>query len=170
MASHVPTARPEQDRPYRHQVSELRQNPAMDAIDPTKFPPPWAKPLSSDPRVRFGVRPGQGRPGHCTDKGGKLYRRPPCATEARHFVDIGCDPHRAAVAQAVGAAHAHAHAQHRHHTIQIDGHSAPAMAASQATDFPGLAPADALVDSRDGSTMRVRPSKPTCERLRGWGH
>jgi N-formylglutamate deformylase len=71
-------------------------------------------------------------------------------------------PYHAAVAQAIDAAHA------RHgYSIHLNCHSMPAVAASHATDFPGLAHADFVIGDRDGSTAAPALSHRLCEHLRG---
>jgi N-formylglutamate deformylase len=69
------------------------------------------------------------------------------------------------VAQAVDEAHA------RHgYSIHINCHSMPAIAASHATDFPGLAHADFVIGDRDGSTADPSLSQKICEHLRAFGY
>jgi len=74
-------------------------------------------------------------------------------------------PYHAAVAEAINIAHA------RHgYSIHINCHSMPAVAASHATEFPGMVHADFVVGDRDGSTASPALSALICEHLRGCGY
>jgi len=46
----------------------------------------------------------------------------------------------------------------------------PAVAATYATDFPGLVHADFVIGDRDGSTASPALSRMVCEVLRGFGY
>ena len=145
--------------------SYLDANRGLDEIDPAMFEPPWPTPPSDDPRVRSKLRLGKGLIWRCTDEGTDIYRRRLTIEEGERRIALYWRPYHAAVAQAIDAAHT------RHgHSIHINCHSMPAVAASHATDFPGLAHADFVVGDRDGSTAHPRLSALICERLRFWGY
>jgi N-formylglutamate deformylase len=69
------------------------------------------------------------------------------------------------VAQAIDRAHA-AHG----FSIHLNCHSMPAVAASHATDFPGLAHADFVVGNRDHSTSSPALAELVCKHLAGRGY
>jgi N-formylglutamate deformylase len=74
-------------------------------------------------------------------------------------------PYHAAVEQAIDAAHA------RHgYSLHVNCHSMPAVAASHATDFPGLVHADFVVGNRDATTSSEALARLVCEYLRGLGY
>ena len=68
-------------------------------------------------------------------------------------------------AQAINQAHAN-----HGFCIHLNCHSMPAVAASHATDFPGLAHADFVVGNRDHSTSSPALAQMVCEHLSGRGY
>ena len=145
--------------------SYLDVNRGLDEIDAAMFEPPWPELSSDDPRVRSKLRLGKGLIWRCTDEGVDIYRRPLRIEEGRQRIEKYWRPYHAAVARAIDTAHA------RHdHSIHLNCHSMPAVAASHATDFPGLVHADFVVGDRDGSTASPRLSALICERLSAWGY
>ena len=134
-------------------------------IDTTMIDGEWTGPVSSDPRVLSKVRLGKGLIWKLTDEGLPIYDRQLSVDEVRQRIEGCWQPYHAAVAQAVDDAHA------RHgYSIHINCHSMPAIAASHATDFPGLAHADFVIGDRDGSTADPALSRKICEHLRGFGY
>jgi N-formylglutamate deformylase len=64
-----------------------------------------------------------------------------------------------------------ADARERHgYSIHLNCHSMPAVAATYATEFPGLVHADFVIGDRDGSTAAPALSQLVCEVLRGFGY
>ncbi len=145
--------------------SYLDVNRGLDEIDPAMFEPPWPEPPSEDPRVRSKIRLGKGLIWRCTDEGVDIYDRRLRIEEGERRIAACWQPYHAAVAEAIRAAHA------RHGwSVHLNCHSMPAVAASHATEFPGLAHADFVVGDRDGSTASPQLSAALCESLRGRGY
>lgn len=145
--------------------SYLDANRDLLEIDPSMLDGPWPEPLSDDARVQAKVRLGKGLIWRCTDDGVPLYDRRLGVDEVRARIDRCWRPYHAALAQAVAAAHA------RHgFCIHINCHSMPAVAASHATDFPGLAHPDFVVGNRDHSTSSAELAQALCQWLRDAGH
>ncbi|MNV10518.1 N-formylglutamate amidohydrolase [compost metagenome] len=125
----------------------------------------WTDPISTDPKVLSKVRLGKGLIWKFTDEGEPIYHRQLTVAEVRARIDRCWRPYHAAVQQAIDAAHA------RHgYSIHINCHSMPAVAASHATDFPGLVHADFVVGDRDGSTASPALSALICDHLRACGY
>jgi len=134
-------------------------------LDTTLLDGAWTDPISTDPQVLSKVRLGKGLIWKFTDEGEPIYNRQLTVAEVRARIDRCWRPYHAAVQQAIDAAHA------RHgYSIHINCHSMPAVAASHATDFPGLVHADFVVGDRDGSTASPALSALVCEHLRGCGY
>jgi N-formylglutamate deformylase len=111
------------------------------------------------------VRLGKGLVWRRTDEGLEIYDRKLTAAEVRARIAQCWHPYHAAVAGAVDAAHA------RHgYSIHLNCHSMPSVAASHATEFPGLAHPDFVVGDRDGSTASAALSQRLCALLRGMGY
>jgi len=126
---------------------------------------PWPHPVATDPVVLSKVRLGKGLIWKFTDDGQPIYDRALSVAEVQGRIDRCWKPYYAAVAEAVDAAHA------RHgFSVHINCHSMPAVAASHATDFPGLHHADFVIGDRDGSTADPRLSMRIVEFLRGRGY
>jgi N-formylglutamate deformylase len=69
------------------------------------------------------------------------------------------------VEQAIDAAHAS-----YGYSIHVNCHSMPAVAASHATDFPGLVHADFVVGNRDATTSSEALARLVCDHLRALGY
>jgi N-formylglutamate deformylase len=134
-------------------------------IDVSLFEEPWPDPVETDPKVLAKVRLGKGLIWRCTDDGMALYDRRLTAREVQARIDRCWRPYHAAVAKAIDDAHA------RHgYSIHLNCHSMPAIAASHATDFPGLAHADFVIGDRDGATAHPGLSRMICDRLKSLGY
>ncbi|MEJ7931969.1 N-formylglutamate amidohydrolase [Ramlibacter sp. AN1015] len=125
----------------------------------------WPGELATDPVVLSKVRLGKGLVWRCTDDGQPIYDRRLSVAEVQARIDRCWTPYYAAVQAAIDAAHA------RHgYSIHINCHSMPAVAASHATEFPGMEHDDFVVGDRDGSTASAALSRWLCEWLRGRGY
>ncbi len=145
--------------------SYLDANRSPQEIDTTLLSEPWPDPVESDPRLLAKVRLGKGLVWRCTDDGLDIYDRKLTAAEVRARIDRCWRPYHAAVADAIEAAHA------RHgYSIHLNCHSMPSVAASHATDFPGLVHPDFVVGDRDGTTASPALSHWLCAQLRGMGY
>lgn len=145
--------------------SYLDANRDTTEIDVSLFDGNWPGPVSSDPKVLGKVRLGKGLIWRTTDDGLPIYTRQLSVAEVQARIAQCWQPYHAAVAQEIDAAHA------RHgYSIHINCHSMPAIASSNATDFPGEAHADFVVGDRDGSTACAPLSRLVCEHLRGLGY
>jgi N-formylglutamate deformylase len=145
--------------------SYLDANRDLTELDVDLLEDAWTGPLSTDPAVASKVRLGKGLIWRCTDEGVDLYDRKLTAGEVRDRIERCWQPYHAAVAQAIAEAHA------RHgYSIHLNCHSMPAVAASHATEFPGLVHADFVIGDRDGSTAAPALSQLVCAVLRGFGY
>jgi N-formylglutamate deformylase len=134
-------------------------------LDVTLIEDPWSDPVETTPAALNKVRLGKGLVWRRTDDGMPIYQRKLSAEEVRGRIDRCWRPYHEAVAQAIAQAHA------RHgYSIHLNCHSMPAVAATYATDFPGLVHADFVIGDRDGSTASPRLSQRVCEVLRGFGY
>lgn len=145
--------------------SYLDVNRNLTEVDPAMMNGPWPGALETDPAALTKVRLGKGLIWRCTDEGLPLYERQLGVPEVQARIDQCWRPYHQAVARAIDAAHA------RHgFSIHLNCHSMPAIAASHATEFPGLVHADFVVGDRDGSTASPALSRRLCEQLRGLGY
>ena len=145
--------------------SYLDANRNVTELDVTLLDDAWDEPLATDPAVLSKVRLGKGLIWRCTDEGVDIYDRKLGAAEVRQRIERCWLPYHAAVAQAIADAHA------RHgYSIHLNCHSMPAVAASHATEFPGLVHADFVIGDRDGSSASPALSGLVCEVLRGFGY
>jgi N-formylglutamate deformylase len=145
--------------------SYLDANRDLTELDVDLLEDGWTGPLSTDAAVASKVRLGKGLIWRCTDEGLDLYDRKLTAAEVRDRIERCWQPYHAAVAQAIAEAHA------RHgYSIHLNCHSMPAVAASHATEFPGLVHADFVIGDRDGSTADPALSRRVCEVLGGFGY
>jgi N-formylglutamate deformylase len=111
--------------------------------------------VAADPAVLSKVRLGKGLIWRCTDDGVALYERKLGVAEVQARIQNCWQPYHAAVGQAIDAAHA------RHgYSLHVNCHSMPAVAASHATDFPGLVHADFVVGNRDATTSSEASGPP----------
>lgn len=145
--------------------SYLDANRDLTELDVELLEDAWPGPLSPDPAVLSKVRLGKGLIWRCTDEGLDLYDRKLTAAEVRQRIERCWRPYHTAVAEAI----ANAHARHGY-SIHLNCHSMPAVAASHATEFPGLVHADFVIGDRDGSTANPALSLLVCEVLRGFGY
>ena len=144
--------------------SYLDANRDLTEVDTTLIDGEWPLPLATDPRVLSKVRLGKGLVWKFTDDGFPIYDRLLTVEEVQARIERCWKPYHAAVEQAIAGAHA------RHgYSIHLNCHSMPAIAASHATEFPGLAHADFVVGDRDGTTAAPALSQRICEYLRGQG-
>ncbi len=145
--------------------SYLDANRDTTEVDVSLFDEDWPGPVSRDEKVLGKVRLGKGLIWRTTDDGFPIYQRKLSVAEVQARIAHCWQPYHAAVAQAISDAHA------RHgYSIHINCHSMPAIASSNATDFPGEAHADFVVGDRDGSTAAAPLSRLVCEHLQGRGY
>jgi N-formylglutamate deformylase len=130
--------------------SYLDANRSDREIDVGMFDGAWPGPMP-DAAMLAKVRLGKGLIWKYTDDGIPLYDRKLTVEEVQRRIDQCWRPYYQAVAAAIDAAHA------RHgYSLHVNCHSMPAIAASHATDHPGLAHADFVVGDRDGTTADPR--------------
>lgn len=123
--------------------SYLDVNRSLEEIDPEMIEGRWPGPCAGGAKVRLG----KGLIWRCTDEGEPLYARRLPVAEVQQRIERCWHPYHVAVQQAIDAAHA------RHgYSLHINCHSMPAVAAANATEFPGLQHADFVVGDRDGTT------------------
>jgi N-formylglutamate deformylase len=145
--------------------SYLDANRNVTEIDTALLQDAWTGEVATDPATLSKVRLGKGLVWRCTDEGLPIYDRLLTAQELQARIDTCWRPYHAAVAQAIEAAHA------RHgYSIHLNCHSMPAVAASHATEFPGLVHADFVIGDRDGSSADPRLSRRLCEFLSARGY
>jgi N-formylglutamate deformylase len=145
--------------------SYLDANRNVTELDVSLLEDAWPEPLETDPAVLSKVRLGKGLIWRCTDEGQDIYDRKLTAAEVRGRIERCWRPYHEAVAQAIAAAHA------RHgYSIHLNCHSMPAVAASHATEFPGLVHADFVIGDRDGTSASPALSRVVCDVLRGFGY
>ena len=145
--------------------SYLDANRDLTELDVNLLDGPWPGQLASDPKLLAKVRLGKGLIWRMTDDGVPLYERQLSVAEVQARIANCWQPYHAAVAQAIEQAH-EAHG----FCIHLNCHSMPAVAASHATDFPGLAHADFVVGNRDHSTSSPALAQRVCEHLSGRGY
>ena len=145
--------------------SYLDANRNTTEIDQTLLETPWPGVIETDAKVMSKVRLGKGLVWRTTDNGLPIYNRLLSVAEVQARVDNCWQPYHAAVSSAIDAAHA----EHGY-CIHINCHSMPAIASSNATDFPGEAHADFVVGDRDGTTAHPALSQLMCGHLRGLGY
>ena len=145
--------------------SYLDANRNLTELDINMLAGPWPGEVASDPKVLTKVRLGKGLIWRMTDEGVPLYDRQLSVAEVQARIANCWQPYHAAVAQAIEQAHA-AHG----FSIHLNCHSMPAVAASHATDFPGLAHADFVVGNRDHSTSSPALAELVCKHLAGRGY
>ncbi len=145
--------------------SYLDANRDITELDISMLAGPWPGEVAIDPKLLAKVRLGKGLIWRMTDEGVPLYDRQLSVAEVQARIANCWQPYHAAVAQAIDQAHA-AHG----FSIHLNCHSMPAVAASHATDFPGLAHADFVVGNRDHSTSSPALAQLVCEHLAGRGY
>lgn len=145
--------------------SYLDVNRNVTEIDVSMFDETWPGPVETEPKALAKVRLGKGLVWRITDDGLPIYERRLTADEVGSRIERCWQPYHAAVAAAIDAAHA------RHgYSIHLNCHSMPAVAASYATEFPGLVHADFVVGDRDGSSADPALSQKVCEHLKSLGY
>ena len=145
--------------------SYLDANRNTTEIDEALLDAPWPGPIATDAKVMSKVRLGKGLIWRTTDDGLPIYTRQLSVAEVQARIANCWQPYHAAVASAIDTAHA------RHgYSIHINCHSMPAIASSNATDFPGEAHADFVVGDRDGTTAHPALSHLLCDYLRNLGY
>lgn len=145
--------------------SYLDANRDVTEIDVDLLDGPWPGPVASDPAVLSKVRLGKGLVWRCTDEGQPIYQRRLGVAEVQARIERCWRPYHAAVARAIDAAHA------RHgHSLHLNCHSMPAVAASHATDFPGLVHADFVVGTRDHRSASPALAQWIVEHLAALGY
>ncbi|MGB4115396.1 MAG: N-formylglutamate amidohydrolase [Polaromonas sp.] len=145
--------------------SYLDANRNTTEIDETLLDAPWPDLIETDPKTMAKVRLGKGLIWRTTDDGLPIYNRQLGVAEVQARIANCWQPYHAAVASAIDAAHT----QHGY-SIHINCHSMPAIASSNATDFPGEAHADFVVGDRDCTTAKRALSALICDHLRGLGY
>ena len=145
--------------------SYLDANRSEGEVDVDMLDGPWPGPLETDPVVLSKVRLGKGLVWRLTDDGVPLYARKLTPAEVAARIERCWRPYHTAVAQAIDEAH-------RRHgfCIHINCHSMPAVAASHATEHPGLAHADFVLGDRDGTTASPRLTARLADFLRTLGY
>ena len=145
--------------------SYLDANRNTTEMDETLLDAPWPGPIATDPQVLSKVRLGKGLIWRATDDGLPIYSRQLGVAEVQARIATCWQPYHAALESAIDTAHA----QHGY-SIHINCHSMPAVASSNATDFPGEAHADFVVGDRDGTTAQPALSQLICTHLRSLGY
>jgi N-formylglutamate deformylase len=145
--------------------SYLDANRNITEIDVSLFDAPWPDPVEADPQILSKVRLGKGLIWRATDDGVPIYGRKLAVAEVQARIEQCWKPYHAAVAQAIDAAYR----QHGY-SLHINCHSMPAIASSNATDFPGEAHADFVLGDRDGSTASAALSRLVCQHLGARGY
>lgn len=145
--------------------SYLDVNRNLTEIDLSMFDEAWPGPVETEPKALAKVRLGKGLVWRITDDGLPIYERRLTVDEVGSRIERCWQPYHAAVAAAIDAAHA------RHgYSIHLNCHSMPAVAASYATEFPGLVHADFVVGDRDGTSADPALSRKVCEHLKALGY
>ena len=145
--------------------SYLDANRNTTEIDETLLDAPWPGAIETDARAMSKVRLGKGLVWRTTDDGLPIYNRQLSTAEVQARIANCWQPYHAAVASSIDAAHA----QHGY-SIHINCHSMPAIASSNATDFPGEKHADFVVGDRDGTTASPALSGLVCSFLQSLGY
>ena len=145
--------------------SYLDANRNTTEIDESLLDTPWPGAIETDAKVMSKVRLGKGLIWRTTDDGLPIYSRQLSVAEVQARIANCWQPYHAAVKSAIDAAHA----QHGY-SVHINCHSMPAIASSNATDFPGEAHADFVVGDRDGTTANPALSAQVCAFLKNLGY
>ena len=145
--------------------SYLDANRNTTEIDEILLDAPWPGPIETDAQTMSKVRLGKGLIWRTTDDGLLIYNRQLSVAEVQARIANCWQPYHAAVSNAIDAAHT----QHGY-SIHINCHSMPAIASSNATNFPGEMHADFVVGDRDGTTANPALSKIVCAFLTSLGY
>ncbi len=144
--------------------SYLDANRALAEFDECLIDGLWPGERPQTEAERAKVRLGKGLVWRCTDEGLPIYDRLLSVDEVMQRIERCWRPYHQAVAQAIDAAH------RRHgYSLHINCHSMPAVAASHATDHPGLVHADFVVGNRDHSSCSQALAERVCEALQSRG-
>jgi N-formylglutamate deformylase len=141
--------------------SYLDVNRNLTELDETLLDAPWPDPLEAGAKVRLG----KGLVWRLTDDGVPLYARQLTVDEVRRRIERCWRPYHEALAQQVQAAH-----QRHGYCIHINCHSMPAVAASHATEFPGMEHPDFVIGDRDGTTAHPALTRWMADYLQAQGH
>ena len=145
--------------------SYLDANRNTTEIDETLLNAPWPGAIETDAKAMSKIRLGKGLIWRTTDDGLPIYQRQLSTSEVQVRIDNCWRPYHAAVASSIDAAHA----QHGY-SIHINCHSMPAVASSNATNFPGEVHADFVVGDRDGTTASPALSQLVCSFLQAMSY
>ena len=145
--------------------SYLDANRNTTEIDETLLNAPWPGAIETDAKAMSKIRLGKGLIWRTTDDGLPIYQRQLSTSEVQARIDNCWRPYHAAVASSIDAAHA----QHGY-SIHINCHSMPAVASSNATNFPGEVHADFVVGDRDGTTASPALSQLVCSFLQAMSY
>ena len=145
--------------------SYLDANRNTTEIDESLLAGSWPSAIETDTKAMSKIRLGKGLIWRTTDDGLPIYSRQLSVAEVKARIVNCWQPYHAAVKSAIDTAHA----QHGF-SIHINCHSMPAIASSNATDFPGEAHADFVVGDRDGTTANPVLSAQVCSFLKNLGY
>ena len=145
--------------------SYLDANRSTTEIDESLFDGPWPGPIEQNAQLLSKVRLGKGLIWRTLDDGAPIYSRKLTVSEVQKRIANCWQPYHAAVASSINKAHA-VHG----YSVHLNCHSMPAVASSNATDFPGEQHADFVVGDRDGTTAMPALSRLICDYLRGKGY
>ena len=145
--------------------SYLDANRNTSEMDVSLFDAPWPEAVEQDAKIMSKVRLGKGLIWRTTDDGLPIYARTLSVAEVQARIARCWQPYHAAVQSAIEAAH-----RLHGYSLHINCHSMPAVASSNATEFPGEAHADFVVGDRDGTTANAALSELVCTYLRTLGY
>ena len=145
--------------------SYLDANRNTTEIDETLLDAPWPGPIETNAHTLSKVRLGKGLIWRTTDDGLPIYNRQLIVREVQARITNCWQPYHAAVSNAIDTAYS----QHGY-CVHINCHSMPAIASSNATDFPGEVHADFVVGDREGTTANPALSKMICAFLSSLGY
>jgi len=145
--------------------SYLDANRGLTEIDESLLDAPWPGERPRSEVELAKVRLGKGLIWRLTDDGLPLYQRRLSVAEVQRRIAQCWQPYHEAVARSIDAAHAD-----HGYVLHINCHSMPSVAASHATDHPGLVHPDFVVGNRDHSTSSQALAQWLCDQLRGSGH
>ncbi len=140
-------------------------NRSLAEIDQALLDEPWPGQGPQTQAQQSKVRLGKGLIWRLTDEGQPLYERVLSVDEVQGRIERCWKPYHAALEQAVASAR-RAHG----YCIHINCHSMPAVAASHATDYPGMVHPDFVVGNRDHSTSSPELAQWVCDQLRAAGY
>lgn len=145
--------------------SYLDANRNTTEIDETLLNAPWPGAIELNAKAMSKVRLGKGLVWRSLDDATPIYNRRLNVSEVQARIANCWQPYHAALASSIDAAWA----QHGY-SIHVNCHSMPAVASSQATEFPGEVHADFVVGDRDGTTASPELSELICSYLKSAGY